>query len=731
MADDSVPAAPAKAGGESSSRGEGAHEAEEGVAGAGKAVEGEAMREEGVEEEVLGPMTSAAVIRKLIWVGGNTSVDRRKRRDEKTGNGETDDVAKYHSTQFSKEEIEAEGRKPKRKVAVLIGYAGSGYKGMQINGTEKTIEGDLFKAFVAAGAISKANADDPKKSTLVRCARTDKGVHAAGNVISLKLIVEEDDIVQKINAALPPQIRVWGYERTNGSFSCYQSCDSRWYEYLIPTYSFLPPHPRSFLGRKLVDSAEKKGVLDEYKSRQEDVANFWDSAEEKYIKPILDELDPEMRDAVMESIHASEIMLDLDLPKPKKEKPAKAKPTNVSMDPATQAENEASLLNVHGDRKAHLERAIAQDQMKRKAEEDSVSRDQPPPKIQRISPDHTSVDTPEQKNGLAETNALATESPSVEVVASEDSNLKAVDTTSLVENAKEEVEAESTAISANEEADSTVADTTAPLEGAKQELEAESTAITTKQDEPRRELTPLEVAIKRVKAAYITAKKAYRISEYRRQRVEEALNTYVGTCNFHNYTIQKSFSDPSAKRVIRSFKVGKDPVYINDTEWLSLKVHGQSFMMHQIRKMVAMASMVVRCGSTAEVIRDSYGRAPISIPKAPSLGLLLERPVFNSYNTQAVSKFNREKIDFDKYQKEMDEFKQREIYDRIFREEERDNQFHTFFHHIDNFKTDYFLWVTAEGVAGARQSVARSENVLPEDVYESDEEQPDAKGEEG
>lgn len=152
---------------------------------------------------------------------------------------------------FTKEEIEAEGRKPKRKVAVLIGYAGSGYKGMQINSQEKTIEGDLFSAFVKAGAISKANADDPKKSSLVRCARTDKGVHAAGNVISLKLIVEDPNIVQTINENLPAQIRVWGMERTNGSFSCYQTCDSRWYEYLIPTFAFIPPHPQSFLGKKL------------------------------------------------------------------------------------------------------------------------------------------------------------------------------------------------------------------------------------------------------------------------------------------------------------------------------------------------------------------------------------------------------------------------------------------------------------------------------------------------
>jgi tRNA pseudouridine38-40 synthase len=188
-------------------------------------------------------------------------------------------------------------------------------------------------------------------------------------------------------------------------------------------------------------------------------------------------------------------------------------------------------------------------------------------------------------------------------------------------------------------------------------------------------LTPLEAAIKEVKAAYIAAKKAYRVSQYRRDRVQEALDCYLGTRNFHNYTIQKSFSDPSAKRVIRSFKVGPEPVIINDTEWLSLKVHGQSFMMHQIRKMIAMAALVVRCGSPKKIIAESFGSPNISIPKAPGLGLLLERPIFDNYNERAVREFGREKIDFDKYQKEMDEFKQREIYDRIFREEEKDHQY--------------------------------------------------------
>lgn len=185
----------------------------------------------------------------------------------------------------------------------MIGYSGTGYKGMQIDNKQKTIEGDLFTALVAAGAISKANASDPKKSSLVRCARTDKGVHAAGNVVSLKLIIEEEDIVEKINSHLSDQIRVWGIQRTIGSFSCYQACDSRWYEYLIPTHSFLPPHPSSFLGKKLVEYAEKENDVQGYNKRQAEVIDFWTEVEEKHIKPILESLDDSIRPLVHEALY--------------------------------------------------------------------------------------------------------------------------------------------------------------------------------------------------------------------------------------------------------------------------------------------------------------------------------------------------------------------------------------------------------------------------------------------
>ncbi|EEU39878.1 uncharacterized protein NECHADRAFT_79540 [Fusarium vanettenii 77-13-4] len=523
---------------------------------------------------------------------GRQKGDKRKKNDEykeykrRKLNKQGDSAdGESSNNPFSKEEIAAEERRPKRKVAVMIGYAGTGYKGMQVNGNEKTIEADLFKAFVAAGAISKANADDPKKSSLVRCARTDKGVHAAGNVISLKLIIEDEDIIDKINAELPEQIRIWGIQRTNNAFSCYQTCDSRWYEYLMPSYCLLPPHPETFLGRKLTELAKEHGVEDELAASMEDVKDFWSEVEEKEIKPILARLDPETKAAVMERMHVAE-----------------------------EAEPEA-------------------DKEPTKAEEGAAAEEKP-----------------------------ATEAPAAE----------------------------------------TAAETTAETTEAATDPDAMQTDSILESHKPKnRELGPVDFALRDIKAAYVAAKRRYRISTGRLERLQEALNKYNGTRNFHNYTVQKSYFDASAKRHIKSFVVNPKPIIINNTEWLSLKVHGQSFMMHQIRKMVGLASLIVRCGTPLKRMDESYQNQKMAIPKAPGLGLLLERPVFHNYNRKATESLGREAIDFGNYEEKIQEFKDKQIYTRIFSVEEKENSFHMFFNQIDQFKTNHFLWLTAGGMKAA------------------------------
>lgn len=420
----------------------------------------------------------------------------------------------------------------------MIGYSGTGYKGMQLNGEEKTIERDIFRAFIAARAISKANADDPRKSSLARCARTDKGVHAAGNVISLKLIIEDEDVVDKINEALPPQIRIWGIQRTNNNFNCYQYCDSRWYEYLLPSYCLLPPHPATFMGKKVAELAKEYGAEEEVAAKMADVKNFWEDVEEKEIKPLLAALDPEVRAAVLEKIHAGEENFTEDGPQEDKTQEQGPAEEATSTEPAAEASDKV--------------------------------------KLETVSSKH-------------------------------------------------------------------------------------------------RELNAVDFALRDIKAVYISAKRRYRITPARLGMLQSVLDEYNGTRNFHNYTVQKSFTDASAKRHIKSFIVNPEPIIIGNTEWLSLKVHGQSFMMHQIRKMVGLASLMVRCGTPIGRVKESYGNKKMAIPKAPGLGLLLERPVFESYNRKANDSLGKPQIDFENYNEKMNKFKQEHIYTRIFEVEEKEN----------------------------------------------------------
>ena len=76
-------------------------------------------------------------------------------------------------------------------------------------GPYPTIEEDLVKALLKTGAIPQDHARFMGKMSFQRCARTDKGVSAAGQVVSLKMLLL-DNIVEKTNEHLPPSIRVMG-----------------------------------------------------------------------------------------------------------------------------------------------------------------------------------------------------------------------------------------------------------------------------------------------------------------------------------------------------------------------------------------------------------------------------------------------------------------------------------------------------------------------------------------
>ncbi|XP_078524098.1 pseudouridylate synthase 1 homolog [Lissotriton helveticus] len=165
--------------------------------------------------------------------GGKRGASDHENRSE---NGQV--VKKFKSN--VDHESEQSKKYPKKKVALLVSYSGKGYHGMQRNiGSSqfKTIEDELVQALVRSGCIPENHGEDMKKMSFQRCARTDKGVSAAGQIVSLKVWLIED-IVEKINSYLPTHIRILGLKRVTGGFNSKNKCDARTYMYMMPTFAF-------------------------------------------------------------------------------------------------------------------------------------------------------------------------------------------------------------------------------------------------------------------------------------------------------------------------------------------------------------------------------------------------------------------------------------------------------------------------------------------------------------
>lgn len=130
----------------------------------------------------------------------------------------------------------------KRRCAVLMGFNGANYHGMQLNVGVPTIEELLMRALHKANMISDQNQMQPAKISLMRSARTDKGVSAAAQVVSVKLELTDEQLsnmssaVRLINQFLPNDIRVYDLLRVTSAFNARQDCHKRRYEYIFPLH---------------------------------------------------------------------------------------------------------------------------------------------------------------------------------------------------------------------------------------------------------------------------------------------------------------------------------------------------------------------------------------------------------------------------------------------------------------------------------------------------------------
>jgi len=129
-----------------------------------------------------------------------------------------------------------------------------------------------------------------------------------------------------------------------------------------------------------------------------------------------------------------------------------------------------------------------------------------------------------------------------------------------------------------------------------------------------------------------------------------------------------------------------EPFILDGIEFVRINFVGQSFMLHQIRKMLALLLILVRHSGSAGIIEDSFGRKSLNIPLIPGEFLILDKCVYVGYNRKLENlKSDCPFIDIDEIEGR-DEFKQSHIYPVLIRKEKEDYLIKKFIDRIDQFR---------------------------------------------
>ncbi|KAM3304466.1 tRNA putativeuridine synthase A [Capsicum chacoense] len=170
--------------------------------------------------------------------------------------------------------------------------------------------------------------------------------------------------------------------------------------------------------------------------------------------------------------------------------------------------------------------------------------------------------------------------------------------------------------------------------------------------------------------------------EKEKERFNRILKYYEGTHNFHNFTTRTKADDPAAKRYIISFNANT-VVNVQGIEFVKCEVIGQSFMLHQIRKMIGLAVAIMRNCAPESLIVTAFRRdVNINVPMAPEVGLYLDECFFTSYNSKW--KDTHEEVSLTAYSEMAEEFKMKHIYSHIALTEHKEGTMGVWLHSLNH-----------------------------------------------
>ncbi|XP_050733235.1 pseudouridylate synthase 1 homolog isoform X2 [Eriocheir sinensis] len=153
----------------------------------------------------------------------------------------------------------------------------------------------------------------------------------------------------------------------------------------------------------------------------------------------------------------------------------------------------------------------------------------------------------------------------------------------------------------------------------------------------------------------------YRLSENALEEVRTLFAQYKGIHNFHNFTSGIKPENRQALRQVLDIECGK-PFEQNGLEWITIKIKGASFLLHQIRKMISVVIVIRRGLASTNFISQALSRDYTFLPIAPGLGLVLEDQHYDYYNKKiASSNDHLDALVWDAEAGAIEEFRQRAI----------------------------------------------------------------------
>lgn len=113
------------------------------------------------------------------------------------------------------------------RIALKLAYLGNNYHGFQVQPGIRTIEGELFRALRELNIIN-----NPHEANYIAAGRTDKGVHALGQVVAFDTDAPDVAIPRAINSRLT-NIWAWARAEVASGFDPRRGAKHREYRYIM------------------------------------------------------------------------------------------------------------------------------------------------------------------------------------------------------------------------------------------------------------------------------------------------------------------------------------------------------------------------------------------------------------------------------------------------------------------------------------------------------------------